>query len=76
MLQAAGVCKNIDLVLHNKNPTPVKTLPIDVFVAAVGRSRGVGRLGSVKVFSYMVYMIKGKTLGIQQLPSILNGTSY
>ncbi|KAH6659002.1 hypothetical protein BKA67DRAFT_529190 [Truncatella angustata] len=74
--QAAGVSKNVDLVLHGKNPTPVKTLPIDVLVAATGRSRGVGRLGSVKVFSYMVYMIKGKTLGVQQLPGILNGTNY
>ncbi|ETS83134.1 hypothetical protein PFICI_05010 [Pestalotiopsis fici W106-1] len=74
--QAAGVAKNIDLVLRNKNPTPVKTLPMDVLMATVGRSRGVGRMGSVKVFSYMVYTIKGKTLGVQALPGMVNGTSY
>ncbi|KAK9414367.1 putative FAD/NAD(P)-binding domain-containing protein [Seiridium unicorne] len=74
--QAAGVAKNIDLVLHDKNPTPVKLLPMDVFAAATGRSRGVGRMGSIKLFSYLVYMAKGKTLGLQQLPGILNGTAY
>lgn len=68
--------KNIELVLTDKNPAPVKTIPIDVLMTSVGRSRGVGRLGSVKVFSYMVYMIKGKTLGVQQLPTFLYGASY
>jgi apoptosis-inducing factor 2 len=70
------VSKNIDLVLHDKNPAPVKTIPMDVLMTTVGRSRGVGRLGPVKVFSYMVYTIKGKTLGTQSLPGMVNGTSY
>ncbi|KAI1854143.1 hypothetical protein JX265_003536 [Neoarthrinium moseri] len=74
--QAAGVAKNIDLALHGKGPTPVKLLPMDVFVCAVGRGRGVGRMGSVKLFSYLVYMAKGKTLGMQMMPGILNGTNY
>ncbi|KAI4602405.1 hypothetical protein KJ359_009648 [Pestalotiopsis sp. 9143b] len=74
--QAAGVAKNIDLVLHDKNPAVVKTIPMDILMAAVGRSRGVGRIGPVKVFSYMVYTIKGKTLGTQTLPGMVNGTSY
>ncbi|KAI0158469.1 hypothetical protein BJ166DRAFT_304069 [Pestalotiopsis sp. NC0098] len=74
--QAAGVAKNIDLVLHDKNPAVVKTIPVDVLMATVGRSRGVGRIGPVKVFSYMVYTIKGKTLGTQTLPGMVNGTSY
>lgn len=75
-LQAAGVAKNIDLVLHDKNPAVVKTIPMDILMAAVGRSRGVGRIGPVKVFSYMVYTIKGKTLGTQTLPGMVNGSSY
>lgn len=49
---------------------------MDVFVCAVGRGRGAGRLGPVKVFSYFVYMIKGKTLGIQMLPGMVNGTAF
>ncbi|KAI1660882.1 FAD/NAD(P)-binding domain-containing protein [Daldinia decipiens] len=74
--QAAGVAKNIDLVLKGKAPTPVKTIPMDVLMVATGRSRGAGRLGPVKVFSVMVYMIKGKTLGVQQLPSYVDGSAF
>jgi apoptosis-inducing factor 2 len=74
--QAAGVAKNIDAVLMGKEPTPVKTLPIDVLMVATGRSRGVGRMGPVKAFSLMVYFIKGKTLGIQNLPAWVDGTQF
>ncbi|KAI1386696.1 FAD/NAD(P)-binding domain-containing protein [Hypoxylon trugodes] len=74
--QAAGVAKNIDLALKGKPPTVVKTLPMDAMMVATGRSRGVGRLGSVKVFSFMVYMMKGKTLGVERLPSYVDGSAY
>lgn len=74
--QAAGVAKNIDLTLNGKKPTPVKLLPMDIFVCAVGRGRGAGRLGPIKVFSYLIYMIKGKTLGMQMLPGMVNGTAF
>ncbi|KAI0388016.1 FAD/NAD(P)-binding domain-containing protein [Hypomontagnella monticulosa] len=74
--QAAGVAKNIDLVLKGKSPVPVKTLPMDVLMVATGRSRGAGRMGPVKVFSIMVYMIKGKTLGIQSLPGYVDGSAF
>ncbi|KAK8105838.1 uncharacterized protein PG998_003691 [Apiospora kogelbergensis] len=74
--QAAGVAKNIDLVLNGKKTTPVKLIPVDVFVCAVGRSRGAGRMAGIKVFSFMVYMIKGKTLGTQMMPGIVDGSSF
>ncbi|KAI2621250.1 FAD/NAD(P)-binding domain-containing protein [Hypoxylon sp. NC1633] len=74
--QAAGVAKNIDLALKGKPPTPVKTLPIDFMMVATGRSRGAGRMGPVKVFSIMVYLIKGKTLGTQSLPGYVDGTAF
>ena len=54
----------------------VKTLPFDVLMVATGRSRGVGRLGVVKVFSIMAYLIKGKTLGVQRLPGWVDGSSF
>jgi hypothetical protein len=76
LCKAAGVAKNIELVLQGKNPTAVKLLPMDVFVCAVGRGRGAGRMGSVKVFSYLVYMVKGKTLGIERMAGVVNGTAY
>ncbi|RWA09557.1 hypothetical protein EKO27_g5560 [Xylaria grammica] len=74
--QAAGVAKNIDAVLKGKNQTPVKTIPIDVLMVATGRSRGAGRMGPVKAFSLMVYLIKGKTLGVEKLPSWVDGTLF
>ncbi|KAI5921535.1 hypothetical protein F4810DRAFT_331600 [Camillea tinctor] len=74
--QAGGIAKNIDAALRGKPPTPVKTLPMDVFLVATGRSRGCGRMGPVKTFSYMVYMIKGKTLGIQNLPGYVDGSNF
>lgn len=74
--QAAGVAKNIDAVLRGKNQTPVKTIPIDVLMVATGRSRGAGRMGPVKAFSIMVYLIKGKTLGVDKLPAWVDGTSF
>ncbi len=74
--QAAGVAKNIDAALRGKNQTPVKTIPIDVLMVATGRSRGAGRMGPVKAFSLMVYLIKGKTLGIDKLPAWVDGTSF
>lgn len=75
-VKAGGVAKNIDLALKGKPPVVVKTLPMDVLMVATGRSRGSGRLGPVKVFSIMVYMIKGKTLGIQQLPTYVDGSAF
>ncbi|KAI1450552.1 FAD/NAD(P)-binding domain-containing protein [Annulohypoxylon stygium] len=74
--QAAGVAKNIDLALRGKPPVVVKTIPMDVLMVATGRGRGAGRLGSVKVFSFMVYMMKGKTLGVQQLPGYVDGSAF
>ncbi|KAI1426487.1 hypothetical protein F5Y12DRAFT_742384 [Xylaria sp. FL1777] len=74
--QAAGVAKNIDAVLRGKNQTPVKTIPIDVLMVATGRSRGAGRMGPVKAFSLMVYLIKGKTLGVERLPAWVDGTLF
>ncbi|KAI0404386.1 hypothetical protein F4802DRAFT_566946 [Xylaria palmicola] len=74
--QAAGVAKNIDAVLRGKNQTPVKTIPIDVLMVATGRSRGAGRMGPVKAFSLMVYLIKGKTLGTDKFPAWVDGTQF
>ncbi|CAJ2514131.1 Uu.00g022500.m01.CDS01 [Anthostomella pinea] len=74
--QAAGVAKNVDAALRGKAPSVVKTLPMDVLALATGRSRGCGRMGPVKMFSFMVYYIKGKTLGIQHLPAYVDGTQF
>ncbi|ORY65558.1 uncharacterized protein BCR38DRAFT_433130 [Pseudomassariella vexata] len=74
--QAGGVAKNLDLILHGKAPIPVKLLPVDPFLCATGRGRGAGRINGFKVFSLMVYMIKGKTLGTNHLPGYIDGSSF
>ncbi|KAI1158850.1 hypothetical protein F5B18DRAFT_664889 [Nemania serpens] len=74
--QAAGVARNVDAVLREKPQTPVKTIPIDVLMVATGRSRGAGRMGFVKAFSIMVYLIKGKTLGTDKFPAWVDGTNF
>ncbi|KAH7031273.1 uncharacterized protein B0I36DRAFT_431408 [Microdochium trichocladiopsis] len=75
-LQATGLAKNIDLVLKGKTPAAISLMPFDVAAASVGRNRGVGRMGVVKLFSFMVYQMKGKTLGIQKMPGYHNGSSF
>lgn len=74
--QAAGVAKNLDAVLRGRPQAPVKTIPIDVLMVATGRSRGAGRMGPVKAFSIMVYLIKGKTLGTDKFPAWVDGTQF
>lgn len=74
MQQAAGVAKNLQLALQEKPPTAVKLIPFDVSMVAVGRGRGCGRLGAVKTPSMMVYLIKGKTLGVQRIPGYVDGS--
>lgn len=74
--KAAGVAKNIGLVLKGQAPTVVKLLPVDPFVCAVGRSRGVMRVNSVKLFSFMAHYGKGKTLAIQNMPGVADGSAF
>ncbi|CAN8102583.1 unnamed protein product [Discula destructiva] len=72
--QAAGVAKNVELALQGKAPQIVKLLPVDIMACAVGRKRGAGRMGPIKMFSIMVYLAKGKTLGTQMMPSYIDGS--
>lgn len=72
--QAAGVGKNLQLVLQDKKPLTVKGVPVDIMACSVGRSRGAGRMGPVKMFSTMVWLAKGRTLGIQRIPGYIDGS--
>lgn len=49
-------------------------MPVDIVACAIGRSRGVGRMGPVKMPSHMVWVAKGRTLGIQRLPGYIDGS--
>ncbi|KAH8884770.1 FAD/NAD(P)-binding domain-containing protein [Thozetella sp. PMI_491] len=71
---AGGVGKNIEAALQGKPPSPIKLMPFDMLACSVGRYRGVGRAGPVKIFSFVVNMAKGKTLGMQMLPTYIDGS--
>jgi len=72
--QAASVAKNVDLVLKGRDPVPAKGLPFDVLAMSVGRSRGVGRAGGVKLPSLAVWLAKGRTLALQMVPGYVDGS--
>lgn len=73
ILQAAGAAKNLELAMQGKAPLTVKLMPVDMVACSVGRSGGVGRVGPVKMPSTMVWLAKGRTLGIQRLPGYIDG---
>lgn len=74
--QATSVAKNIELTLKGQGQLPVKGFPIDVFLCSMGHSRGVGRLGWVKVPSICIWAVKGRTLGRERTAKYANGTAW
>lgn len=68
--------KNIELVLKGKEQVPVKGMPVDVFFCSIGRSRGAGRAGSMRMPSFVVYLVKGRTLGRERMPKYINGSMW
>ncbi|KAJ9138868.1 Apoptosis-inducing factor 1 [Pleurostoma richardsiae] len=71
---AAGVAKNVELVLKGKEALVVKDPPIDIFACAVGRGRGAGRLGPVKALSIMIWLAKGRTLAVERMAGYIDGS--
>jgi apoptosis-inducing factor 2 len=74
--QANGVAKNIELVLKGKEQIPVKPMAVEMFMCSIGRGRGAGRVGSVKVPSFLVWIVKGRTLGRERAHKYANGTMW
>ena len=68
------MAKNIDAALKGKRPTEIKDPPVEVFACSLGRSRATGRLGSVKLFSFVFWFAKGRTLGMQMLSGYIDGS--
>ncbi|KAL2148509.1 hypothetical protein VTH82DRAFT_2063 [Thermothelomyces myriococcoides] len=72
--QAASVARNVEAALAGLKPTVAKGPPADIFACAVGRSRAVGRVNnSVKLPSFVVWMAKGRNLGIPMLKGYIDG---
>jgi NADH dehydrogenase FAD-containing subunit len=72
--QAVSVAKNIEAALAGKEPAVAKGPPVDIFACAVGRGRGAGRMGSVKLPSFAVWLAKGRTLAVQMVPGYIDGS--
>lgn len=54
----------------------VKGPPVDGFMCSIGRSRGAGRLGAFSIPSFLVWVIKGRTLGKERTLKYANGTMF
>ncbi|PFH57186.1 hypothetical protein XA68_15397 [Ophiocordyceps unilateralis] len=74
--QAAGVARNIGLVLQGKDQRSVSGPPLDIFICSIGRDRGAGRLGPIPVPSLLVWAVKGRTLGMERTVKYANGTMW
>ncbi|KAK4178182.1 putative NADH dehydrogenase [Triangularia setosa] len=73
--QASSVAKNVELtLLQNKEPVPAKGPPVDILACAVGRGRGVGRMGPIRLPSFGVWLAKGRTLGMQFVDQYISGS--
>ncbi|KAL2263779.1 hypothetical protein VTK26DRAFT_5186 [Humicola hyalothermophila] len=72
--QAASVARNVEAALAGREPAVAKGPPVDIFACAVGRGRGVGRMGSFKLPSFGVWLAKGRTLAVQMVPSYIDGS--
>ncbi|TLD31416.1 hypothetical protein PspLS_02718 [Pyricularia sp. CBS 133598] len=72
--QAAGVANNILNALAGSPPAVVKLMPVDIFAMSVGRDRGVGRMGPIKMLSFMVWLAKGRTLALPKMAGYMEGS--
>ncbi|TEY64478.1 hypothetical protein BOTCAL_0147g00200 [Botryotinia calthae] len=74
--QAHALAKNLDLVLRSKAPVVYKTDGAPMIAVALGRSKATGRSGNFKLPSLIVWFVKGRTLGTQNLLPYVNGTKF
>lgn len=72
--QAASVARNVEAALAGREPAVAKGPPVDIFACAVGRGRGAGRMGSIKLPSFGVWLAKGRTLALQMVPGYIDGS--
>ncbi|KAL5883381.1 hypothetical protein ACKVWL_002386 [Pyricularia oryzae] len=61
--------------MHTRSPPAVvKLMPVDIFAMSVGRDRGVGRMGPIKMLSFMVWLAKGRTLALPKMAGYMEGS--
>ncbi|KUJ16809.1 FAD/NAD(P)-binding domain-containing protein [Mollisia scopiformis] len=73
--QAGALARNLDLVLSGKEPVVYKTDGAPIMGVSLGRSRATGRFGNMKMPSLVIWFVKGRTLGVQNMPGLVSGAS-
>lgn len=76
VIQAVGVAQNIKHVLAGQDQKPVRGPFADVLVFAMGRDRGVGRIGPVPMPSLGVWVAKSRTLGMERTKKYVDGSLW
>lgn len=63
--QAEHLITSLPLYLEGKTTTLPEYKPAskDMFGVTIGRSRGTGQMGSFKIFSFLIWYLKGRFLG-------------
>ncbi|KAG4028627.1 hypothetical protein MFRU_020g00660 [Monilinia fructicola] len=74
--QSVHVSKNIGLVLRNSEPISYKVGEKDMLAVPVGKKLGTGHMGGMKFPSFVVNLVKGKTLFTQKLTPMVNGSAF
>ena len=68
--------KNIELVMKGSPQQRVKGMLFDGFLCCVGRTRGAGRFGNIPAPSWLVHLLKGRTLGLERAPKYVDGSFW
>jgi NADH dehydrogenase FAD-containing subunit len=74
--QAAYLGKILQSVLTTGKKTgdPYKPNPKPMGAVTVGRAKGFGQMGSWSLPSFLVMFLKGKTMMVEKLPKVIDGT--
>jgi apoptosis-inducing factor 2 len=62
------------LTTGKKTEAPYKPNPKPMGAVTVGRAKGFGQMGSWSLPSFLVMYVKGKTMMVENLPKVINGT--
>ncbi|KAJ8066606.1 hypothetical protein OCU04_005653 [Sclerotinia nivalis] len=74
--QSVHVAKNIGLGFKNSEPLSYKVAEKNMLAVTVGKKVGTGHMGGMKFPSFVVNMVKGKTLFTEKLVPMVNGSAF
>lgn len=72
-LQAQHLIKALPLYLEGKPMTEYEPAEKPIFAITVGRGRGTGQMGSFKLFSFLVWYMKGRYMGTDYAGALAAG---